>query len=345
MSDITLARRVVDLLKQTSTKEVLQSFLKSKGIPYSGSWEELLEKRIIPAINGHIFSAQDLIPLLSSAEEHGRQHVFLYRCTDLAKVKKMMDRKRVHSELRRRGEEELIQKTRVLEDAQTATFTEVRWDSASIDLALVIKEVETRKSHHPLEELVVGNILHKKYEIREQRAVNVARLHHTGLLEIRISARVTGSTKYKDDLRLFWARVCGLLELRDFTPVTFTALKARLISSPSEFVGKVRYSTSLLKNGDGTTMSVSSRGEDADLYGDAGASDGIKAFMAIDGHCEGSNFFFVKNSDLSKDVHIRLSGEVNEFAITAACNEEDYRYVLDEILRLNERVSGGERVA
>lgn len=341
MTELERAKLIVELLQQTSTKEALQEFLKSRSIPSSGTWDDLLRKRVIPAIEEHTFSSDDLVELLRSAEEYGRQHVFLYRCAPDRAVE-LMDRDRVTRELLRRGEADILTRHKILDQPTTPTLTDVRWHSAKVDLALIIKEVETRESQHPLgeERSDGGTILTKRYELRKDRAVNVVRLTRDGLLEVRISARSTGSTKYKDDLERMWIRLRGLLSLTDFRPVSFLHLKSRIVSNPDELAGKLRFSTSTLRNEDGTTMNVASRGVDADLYGDDGASNGIKAFLAQDGYCEGSNFFFTKNAELSKDVHILLSGEINEFAITAACSEEDYRYVLNEIRKLSEGISG-----
>src|SRR5690606_19806204 len=101
---------------------------------------------------------------------------------------------------------------------------DVRWTSAAIDLSLIIKEVETRESQHPLREerSVDGMILTKTYELRRERAVNLIRLRHDGFLEMRISARSTGSTRYKQDVGMFWTRLGGLLDQSKFRPVPLT---------------------------------------------------------------------------------------------------------------------------
>lgn len=339
MDDIRITRQILALLRQTSTKEVLQSFLKVKGIPSTGTWEDLEDKRVVPAVEGNTVSNAELLELLRSAEEHGRQHVFLYRA-DEGIAQSLMARPRVQAALRSMGLEALLDAPSVLDQPDMASIVDVRWHSADVDLSLVIKIVETREAQFPIgeERSPDGKILTKKYELRPERAVSVARLHRDGLLEVRISARSTGSKKYEQDLALFWSRVNGLLEFAPFRPWAFKELKERIAKDAEGLKSKIRFSNSRLRNEQGAVMEISSRGFDADLYGDAGASDGMSAFLEHDGYCEGSNFFFIQNETLSKDVHVYLAGLPYEFAIVAGCSKEDYEYVLNEIRSLNQRV-------
>lgn len=337
MEDLVETKKILELLRQTSTKEVIQLFLKGKTIPFSGTWDEISEKRVLPAAAENKITNLELVQLLRSAEEHGRQHVFLYRCSP-QKAVQLMDRQRVGAALRAKGLEGLLLAPRILDQPDVPTFVDVRWRSAAVDLTLVVKVLETREAQHYVddERSADGKILTKRYELRRERAVSVAYLHRDGLLELRISARSTGSKKYREDVGFFWARLKGLLDQADFSEVSFMKLKANVAAGdPSILNDKIRFSNSRFRNEDGTTLDMCSRGDDADLHNDAGASESMQAFVAKDGYCEASNFFFVKNADVSRDVHILLSGEVNEFAITADCDEGDYRYVLNEIQILN----------
>lgn len=341
MEDLQRARVAVELLRQTSTKDTIQAFLKSKGLPFSGTWEDIRDRRLLPAVEAHTCTVQELVDLLRSAEEHGRQHIFLYKC-EMRDAAVAMDRGRICAELVGRNLSGVLEQPAILERPLIPTIVDVRWPGPAVDRALIIKEVETRESQHPLREQRSpdGKTLTKTYELRQERAVNLIRLHRDGFLEIRISARSTGSTRYKQDVGMFWARLRGLLDQAKFRPVLLTELKAKTLSDREGLGDRIRFSNSYLRNEDGTTMMVSSSGIDADLYGDSGAANGIKAFLDEDGYCEGSTFFFTKNSDLSKDVHVLLTGELNEFAITADCSEEDYEYVLNQVRTINARVSG-----
>src|SRR5258708_4892986 len=71
---------IFELLRPATSLVVVSDFLKSKNLRFSAtSWEEMKEKRIIPAIRQQKISLTDLKKLLSEVEEFGRSHIFLYR--------------------------------------------------------------------------------------------------------------------------------------------------------------------------------------------------------------------------------------------------------------------------
>ena len=118
---------IVDLLRQTTSLPVVREYLKAKGLTFSaGSWDDLLTKRISPAIADNQITNDELIELLQSVEECGHQHVFLYTCPK-NKAIELMDRARVSGVLKSMGLEDLLISPRVLEQPQEAQITGVRW--------------------------------------------------------------------------------------------------------------------------------------------------------------------------------------------------------------------------
>jgi len=64
---------IFGLLRPATSLAVVSDFLKSKNLRFSAtSWEEMKEKRILPAIRQQKISLADLKQLLSEAEEFGR---------------------------------------------------------------------------------------------------------------------------------------------------------------------------------------------------------------------------------------------------------------------------------
>lgn len=337
LSDPAEIALVVDLLRQTTTQQVIQTFLKSKDLPSSGTWDELRDKRILPAVAAGAVTREELIQLLRSSEECGRQHVFLYSCKPKRAIE-IMAEARVRAAAATVGLEHLVEQAAVLDQPHVPTFVDIRWDRAAVDLRMYVKEVEQRRSRHLLGEVedLDSCRVTRTYEVRNERAVNLVRLHRTGLLEMRIAARSTGSRKYDDAVRSFWYRLRFILQDSDFSMISLAPFKNRLMLGDADLKAKVRSSNSVLRNEFGTRMDVSSGADDADLYGDSGAEKGAAAFLAENGgHCEGSVFAFVKNADLSRDIHVLLSGAPNEFAISADCSEADYEYVLHQIRAFN----------
>lgn len=340
--DLERTKAIFALLQETTTQQVIGEFLKSKGIASSGTWEVLRDRRILPAVANHAVTNEELLELLRAAEECGRQHVFLYKAKSGKDPVQLIDRSRIAAAARSAGLESILTSPRVLDQPVAPTFADIRWVSATADLALIIKEVyghESRSFSHEDRESVPGSVL-RVYTLKRERAVNVARLDRRGNLEIRLSSRTTGTTKYVEDLKAFWRRIQPFLLSADFAPVSLASAKQRLVSDKAALRSKIRFSNSRLRNDNGTTMIAATGSEEVDdLYEDAGAGDGLAAFLAVDGgHCEGSNFHFKKSTELSRDVHVIMSGEPNEFAITADCSAEDYEHVLSEIKALNKRI-------
>lgn len=61
-------------------------------------------------------------------------------------------------------------------------------------------------------------------------------------------------------------------------------------------------------------------------------------FKGDDVHCDSNNLFFRQREGYdtpSREVHVLMSGEYNEFAITTYCKTEDYEYVLQRVLEFN----------
>lgn len=79
-------KRLVDLiaklLSETTSLAIVSAFLKERRLAHSApSWDSMINNRLRPALKSRDISFEDLVELLGSVEEHGRQHVFLYRCS------------------------------------------------------------------------------------------------------------------------------------------------------------------------------------------------------------------------------------------------------------------------
>ena len=80
MYDAAEKELLFSLLESATSIDVVSSLLKAKGLHYSGTWQELRDKRLTPALESGALSFEELLELLRTGEEHGRQHVFFYQC-------------------------------------------------------------------------------------------------------------------------------------------------------------------------------------------------------------------------------------------------------------------------
>jgi hypothetical protein len=332
--DIPKAREIIELLRQTTSLSVISDFLKTKSLASSaGSWDEMRDKRLLPALTNETISNGDLVALLRSAEECGRQHTFLYTCAQRRAIE-LLDRNHVTGVLRTRRQVGLLTEPDILHQPATPTLVDVRWDSANVDLRLILKEVELRSQQRYLRTERDGNLLRKIYHVQEERVVNVARLHRNGLLELRIGSHAN-SSQYQDDVNRFWRQVAQFLPRGDFREFALTRAKARLLTDRDNLRDRIRYADSTLRNDNGTALRIATSSEANDLSDDTGANESLDAFMRHDAICEGHNIYFKPNPQLTKEVHVLMTGASNEFAVPANCSEGDYEYVLDQVRSLN----------
>ncbi len=330
--------RVCELLKQTTSMGVVRDFLRQKQLAHSASsWDSLFSTRVFPAIESGDLLEADLTNLLRGAEECGRQHIFLYRCKNKERALELMDRARVASVLNSKGLLDLLKMPAILDQPDSATISDVRWDTAKVDMRLTVKIVETRVAQEFVGEQVEHGMLVKRYGYVKERAVNIARLHRDGLLELRIGSH-RNSSQYLRDIRAIWNMIDPILSESDFSPLMLTKLKVKLWDEQATLKGKVRYSDSVVRNEFGTALRASAGTDDYDLMSDAGAVSGVDAFLKADGgaYIDSHNIWLTAEANgISKEMHILISGDANEFAIPSNCSAEDYENALTSLRALN----------
>jgi hypothetical protein len=327
---------IVNLLRQTTSLTVVADFLKRKDLPHSAAgWDEMLDLRIQPAVDEGRIEIEELLLLLRDAEECGRQHVFLYK-TDTSIAEMLIDPARVIPILNQLGLSSLLTSSMILEEPLTPMVVDVRWESANVPLNLTIKVVEQRTSRKfSGNSYMQEGMEHRIYQVIKERAVSLMKLHRDGLLEVRIRSR-SNSMRYEDEIARIFAKLGNFFPIENFTPSPLATIKRKLVEDRAALSQLVRFSDSTLKNDSGTVMKLISYSDMSDLNDDEAAADSMQRFMSYDAICDSSNVWFKEAAPkLSKDVHVRLAGQINEFALTANCSPSDYGYVLNQIQRLN----------
>ena len=99
---------------------------------------------------------------------------------------------------------------------------------------------------------------------------------------------------------------------------------------------EIRYSNSTAKNDLGAVMQISSSSQEDNLSSDDGSMAALDSFLAGDGHVTGTNVYVkIPGTVAKREIHLLISGDVNEFAIPVACSAEEYSYVRGKIITLN----------
>lgn len=326
-------RLVYKLISQGTSLAVISDFLRARNLAHSGgSWESLFEKRIAPALQDGSLTVAELVELLRSVEEYGKQHVFLYRLKrDVAT--ELMDHNRVIRVLAKLEISDLLDAPRVFEMPKAPTFVEVRWQNNNSEL--VVKEVLTRESIEFAGETEHGDTIQRTFKRIRERVVNVGVIRKNGTFELRLFSR-RGPSKYDDDVKQITQRWKPFFDIASFAPVSFSKAKAKLWTDRKLLSKLIRYSDVVVSNDDDISLRAFGKVFDADLAGNIAAQNSLDSFLSEEGYFDSSNIWFVRGKEVpARDIHVILQGASNEVAIPTNCSQVDYEYVLSQLLSLN----------
>ncbi len=323
------------LLRANATAGDIQLELRQQGVAFSAtSWDELLSKRILPALDSGAIDERDLNRWLREAEEYGRQHVFLYKCSKAA-ASEIVNEEVVKKTLADLGRSDLLNRPKIVEVPPEPALTDVRFEDGIFGRALVVKIVETRTYERYVgQQEPSANRILREYEKVSFRAVNVARVHADGFADIRVYSH-RNKTDYADDIADLRSRCNILIPQLRFSEVSVANAKWKLWHNRKSLTDKVRYTSSLLRDRFGTVVSAATGDAEVNLF-DSKAAKSLDAFWDDDAMCDRSNLWWLKAAPTpTRDIHTLMSVAVNEFAVTTQCSKGDYDHVLDQIRKFN----------
>ena len=318
---------------------VVRDFLRAKGLAMSAAtWDELYARRIEPALAEGTLTVADLRGLLREVEECGRQHVFLFRCNP-QRAAHAISPAQIQIAVAAMGLAALMNNPLDLELPDAPEIVDIRGIPAGdgMPTSLLIKQVETRTTNAFLRADYdeAREEMSRVYSVIKKRAVNVARLYEDGLLELRIASQ-DNSTRYQDNVKAFFAALKPLINGDDFVPISLAKAKARIWNEQDQLNGQIRFSQSEARNDFGYSMNVASSSQSDSLSSDDGSRAALQSFLDNDGKVTRTNIYFrIPDDEQNREVHVLLSGEINEFAIPASCAAEEYQYVRGKIQSFN----------
>ena len=267
-----------DALEQVATLQEVRDFLKDRSMKFSaGSWERMRDDRLGPALQSGDLRDLDIYKFIAECEEHGRQHVFLYRCKK-RDVARYVDRSRVRGWLRKVGAPGLIEAPQILYLPKNPTLSEVRWEAGSPTPLLVIKRIERRVHRTFLGEERKGKQILRRYEEDVVRAVNLWKLRSDGLLELRVQSH-RNSSMYGEDVSSMWQLISELIPLADCTMIPLTKATDTTLANRERLASEIRFSDSRLSNDRNTRMMIATGEIQENLFLDEGADKGTEVFL------------------------------------------------------------------
>jgi hypothetical protein len=327
---------IFNLLRQTTSISVVSNFLAGKNLNHSaGSWDDLFSKRIIPALDKHELTEDDFLDLLRSAEEHGKQHIFLFKCS-AAKAKDLLDENLFLATAKKHGLLSLLTKPTILDQPSQPTIADLRFGQAEAG-GIVLKEVEKRIKQIRQGEEKQGSNLVVTYRLESRRAVNVVRLSRDGMLEVRVASYDSNSPKqYENDVTRLFGLFQPFIGAVEFNLVSLDKAKRFTYKNAAILGNKIRFSNITIQNDDDTRITASVGTSDANLLLSTAIQESLNNYSKHEGHFASSNFYFLPTiNGPSKETHVVISGQPNEFTIPVSCNRADYEYILNQIRSYN----------
>lgn len=336
-----LAKILFGLLKNATSQLVVKDFLRTKDIPVSAqNWDDLYEKRIEPALQSKKLGVSDLRDLLQQVEEFGKQHSFIYQCTE-DRAEKLLSPKRIAAIAQEEGLADLFKNPLDLEMPESPTIVDIRLnqpDPLKSPASLTIKVVESREIKRLSTEQkdpITGDLV-RRYSTSKKRAVNIIHLDHTGLLEFRIASQDNQSKNYAELLRSLKHKVRKLVSDEGFNEVVLTKAKNKILRDRDSLADEIRYSHSTARNEFGTQMEISSSSIEENLSSDQSSMSALDTFLEGDGEVTGANIYVkLPDTDPPRELRLLISGERNEFAVTVACSAGEYEHVRGKVIAFN----------
>jgi hypothetical protein len=297
----------------------------------------MIDKRLTPALKDGKIGRADLISILREAEEYTRQNLFLYS-TSKTHAAQLVNVNYVRQQLKKLDREDLLDSPPILDLPDELTLSDVRIDGEGTNAALVIKAVEGRSYREYLGEEKDGNLINRRYQIVEERAVNVLRVRSDGFTELRIQSH-RNTSDYVEDINKMLSLCNPIVEALKFKKASVTKVKEYLWVQRKELKNKIRFADSRYRNTAGSVMTLATGSEQKNLYDDEGSSASIDTFVKHEGSYDRSDVFWLKGSDgplPSRELHTIFDGAINQFAVTMSCTKPDFEWVLGEIRKLNE---------
>lgn len=282
---------------------------------------------------------EDLVRLLRTSEEYGRQHIFLYKCQP-KRATELMDQQWVRKGLAARGATSVLGQPILVDWPDAVRIVDARWENHQKHQRFVLKIVEPRVRRVFVDEVQEGEFFLKRYADEKTRAINLFELRSDGFLQLRIQKHRNDSN-YENDIKAMWRIAETILPPSAFGRVSLARTKAAIWDKKAELAGEISFSDSRLRNNFGTILTATISSEASSLSEDQGAAISLDDFLREGGICESLNTRFLGRSDgaskgLSDNVRVVFPPGVNEFVVTAQCTMDDYERVLAKIAQLNQ---------
>lgn len=328
---------VLSLFPEQSSLSQVREFLKSKDLAHSASnWDEMIAKRLGHYLKSGELSQDDIFSLFAEVEEHGRQHVLLYRSIDPKDISPLFETSKLKSKLFSLAEFPNLGDPIYVKDLAKPTIVDIRYEKNAGGLCLIIKSVEKRYHSKNPEEEIRDGIRIIRYERTAYRATNVIRLWESGFMEVRIHSHES-SIDYELQADALLKNISGLVNPQRFFKIPLVDMKTYLWDKKNRSNVKKKFviRSSEHTNPFGSALRPSSKLLSESLLDDPEIVAAIDRFHAGRAYVDKASVKVREGDILDRQVGLLFSGAENEFAITSRLTKLEYEYILDLIVKIS----------
>jgi hypothetical protein len=149
--------------------------------------------------------------------------------------------------------------------------------------------------------------------------------------------------RYGRLIKAFRTHLGPILPTDNFGQESLEVAKKTLWLTRDSLTDRVVFNDSTLRSdrGTGVKFFTTNGGKKSSIVADKAATSGANAYLHYKtSHHDSHNLHWIRSEDPkvlvpNQDIHVRLSGLINEFAVTIYCTGEDYDHVFYDIKRHN----------
>jgi hypothetical protein len=333
-----------ELLRLQATLDQVSNFLKEKGLEHSApSWEEMINRRLKPYLHDKSLRAEDLLLLLREVEEHGSQHVLLYRLGRKESFGNLFNENELEKRLVGAVGWPKVGEASFVNLPEKPTIVEVRRDKKGQHTSIIVKFVEKRiHTRRKGTEQDKGDLI-VRYSQEIYRAVNVVRISEDGVAEVRVFSHKE-AVSYEGEAFGLLQRLAPLVPIAKWESLPLNKLRNNLLDpkkrNEMKKHFKLRHTQQRDENGNRLQAAVGTLS--SDIYEAQGLIGSLDLFGQAKNasHCDRAAVYLQPARSNEREIAVVLHGDTNgqpnEFSIGSRVNQHEYEHILGSIIKYNE---------
>jgi len=300
----------------------IQEFLRTRGLPFSGT-KEKLRRRLEGYLSDGRLDATDLVRLLNEIEGWGNQHIYMYKATDRL-IEPWLEEDSARQRLVNLGLADLFNRQRPLVLPEETTLSSIEWAPERVRFVWIEKrQWEERVSEEDIEE---EGMVWRAYRINVSRGLIAFDWDLVSGHAMLMIQRLPKGTKYHHIRDRFEKELEPIVCLSQFERMRVSRAIQHIEAS-----GEVRRRQLAYQTRQGGKATLTSAGQLRDTFADP---DLERAGQALKGETVGllGNFYWLPvQGKLGRELHSKLYASDQRVGIFGEHQERDVRYVLSRI--------------